>query len=707
MSVEPNWQPLSLLAPQFAANVQALAGRYPGLAEALIQLPATTTLLSTATGQLCLSERIGGVVGEIPDPAPPANARQIVSKVYPTGECAFPVVVAGLGHGWIWHQLYNLPIASPTVPSYRPPLYFMAGNIEQLHTILHVHDWRAMLVDERVQLFVGHDAFHQLERLLHTDQRLPWPERAITIDRSCWPPGKTLDGLVQALFANGATRLSELRSQPPFASAGLSASAIASKFEQGETLRVLGITSRYTTFLQHSMRDWLEAFARLGHTTRLLIEEADHHVLNNLAQAQTCADFQPDLIVLIDHYRKEFSAFPADVPCVMWVQDSLVNIFSDEAGAAQGERDYCLGFGRLALAKQHNYPARRFMPATVGVNELRFAPAALTAEELDHYDCDVSFVSHASRPAEVIVAEQAEQMTPQGRRLIGEVFDRLRAMYDAGGSLTQPILLRRMIEESIAATKSNPDALAMPGLMEFFNQRVNNALFRHQSLRWLAEMGVDLRLYGRGWEAHPQLARFARGPADNQTELSAIYRASRINLQITPHGAVHQRLMEGLAAGGFFLIRHCPGDEIERVYKALYEWCIAHGVQHDDEIRRHRDVPQVAQWLAEVESLLGLNPFEHEFSLFDALQLSADGDYTRSAGAVWEADYDAVAFRSASELKDRVTRYLADAPARRAICGSMRQRVLERFTYLATSRRLLRFIADDLFAQSQLTEAAA
>ncbi len=703
---DQHWQPLALLASQFQANVNALAPRYPDLARTLLKLPATMKVLSTATGQVRLAECIDGTVREIADPAPPASARQIVAKVYPTGHCTFPLVVAGLGYGWIWQQLYTLPIASPALPGHRPPLYFMANNLEHLHTVLHLHDWRSMLADERVRLFAGADAYAQLEWSLTTDLRFPWPKLAVTVEPACWPAGQSLDGLVQTLFAQGGKRLSEFResfSNP----AGSIASAISSKLEHGKPLRILGITSRYTTFLQHSMRDWLDAFTRMGHATKLLIEDADHQVLNNIEHAHVCAEFRPDLIVLIDHYRAEFNAFPDDVPCVMWVQDSLPNIFSDKAGEAQGERDYCLGFGRLPLSKRHNYPARQFMPATVGVNEMRFAPAPLTTEALAQYACDVSFVSHASRPAEAIVAEQAKQMNPDGRRLIGDVFDRLRAIYDAGRTLTQPLLLRQMIEQSMAATKTNLDAAAMAGLMNFFNQQVNNALFRHQSLGWLVEMDVDLRLYGRGWETHPQLARFARGPADNQTQLSTIYRASRINLQITPHGAVHQRLMEGLAAGGFFLIRHCPGDEIERAYQALHAWCAAHGVQDDDGIHRHRAVPQVAHWLAQIEAMMGLNPFEHEFPLFDTLKLSADGEYTRSAGAVWGADYDAVVFRSASELKDRVTRYLADEDARKTISQTMRARVLERFTYLATSRRLLRFIASDQCARNQFTEAAA
>jgi hypothetical protein len=79
----------------------------------------------------------------------------------------------------------------------------------------------------------------------------------------------------------------------------------------------------------------------------------------------------------------------------------------------------------------------------------------------------------------------------------------------------------------------------------------------------------------------------------------------------------------------------------------------------------------------------------------EVMRHSADTGFTRSATSVWP-EYQEVAFASQSELHAQVRRHLADEPGRRQIAASMRQQVLERFTYLSTSRRLLKFIADDL-----------
>src|SRR4051812_29425422 len=106
------WQPLTLLTEQFRANVNALAPRCPALADRLLTMSATNKLLSTAGSQLRLAEKTGETVCEILDLAPPAAARQVVAKVCPAGAYTDPLLVAGVGYGWLWQQLYALPIAT-------------------------------------------------------------------------------------------------------------------------------------------------------------------------------------------------------------------------------------------------------------------------------------------------------------------------------------------------------------------------------------------------------------------------------------------------------------------------------------------------------------------------------------------------------------------------------------------------------------------
>jgi hypothetical protein len=372
----------------------------------------------------------------------------------------------------------------------------------------------------------------------------------------------------------------------------------------------------------------------------------------------------------------------------------LPNIFSAKAGTAQGRRDYCLGFGRLQLRDTCGYPEDRFMPAQVSVNEKRFAPRELSPSELDACGCDISFVSHASTPATVLLTEQINRADASGKKVLIDIFEQMRAVYDAGNAITQPLIIARMIDSAMTKFRLRLDEPNTRAVRDFFSNRVNNALFRHQALTWAADLGVNLHLWGRGWEKHPRFAKFARGIACNDSQLSTIYQASKINLQLTPTGAVHQRLFEGLACGGFFLLRYVPGDVIEQVYRELHELCKKLHLASNDQLRRC-DEPRVVELLKKAAELIGLDPFEIGYNVIDAMRLSIDGDYTRSAATVWD-EYDQVAFRSADQFRKLATHFLADAAERKRIVNAMRPVVLNRFTYRSTSQRLFEFVADDL-----------
>jgi hypothetical protein len=463
--------------------------------------------------------------------------------------------------------------------------------------------------------------------------------------------------------------------------------------DRGSSLRVLGITSRFTTFLQYSMRDWLASFQAMGHQTQLLIEQADHEMAGPMHFAQVCAEFRPDLLLLIDHYRGEFHGLPMNVPCVMWVQDRLPNIFRAQAGAAQGDLDYVLGYGRQECVVAHGYPRERFLPSMVGFNAERFNVVASSGSEDRTEACDVSFVSHASMPPEKLVqAEIDKTAVPEVKRFLRDSLDRLRAIYDDGGFVTEVGHIRKIVQQSMQdhGVRTSDES----AVMDFFVQKVNNALFRQQAIGWVAELGVRLHLYGRGWEQHPTFAAFARGVADNERQLCGIYRSSAINLQVTPFGAVHQRLFDGLAAGGFFLLRACTGDECDRIYQTMWRWCEQAQIRSGQEFF-HCAPDHIRGLIQRVIELTGVNPVPIAEAFFLGLEEAAGAGFTRSPATLWP-QYDRVAFGTREELHRHIRHFLANPAERAGIAHSMRARIADQMSYQAISARLLRFIAEDM-----------
>src|SRR5262249_7936335 len=184
-----------------------------------------------------------------------------------------------------------------------------------------------------------------------------------------------------------------------------------------------------------SMSDWLDAFIGAGHDTFMVMERGDHEITNPLYFAEAVINFKPDLILMIDHFRAEIPGLPRQVPCVMWVQDQLPNIFNEKAGAAQGPFDFCVGYGRMTLPLKYGFPARRFCAARMGVNENRFTNEPVDSATLDQYRCDVSYVSHATETAESIVESQLQKQQPQGKQLLLGTFEQMKAHYAAGGEV--------------------------------------------------------------------------------------------------------------------------------------------------------------------------------------------------------------------------------------------------------------------------------
>jgi hypothetical protein len=689
------WQRLSLARHQLEANCAALALRDPALAEQVRSfMPAAEYVLAIQGNKVVIAQLDGTTARVRPCLASATAAHDILQKVYPQGVCTEPLLLAGIDQGWLCELAYTMPVSTPLTPGHRPPLYFLAKEIEELWIALHLHDWRNMLADPRVRLMVGEDVGEQLRQSLIENPQVPHPKLALTIGESLWPAGSSLESIVASARDAAHERMMRFVNQYPITFNGHTPDAIAAKIHSGQKLRVLGITSLYTTFLQYSMRDWLASFTRLGHDTQLVIEGGPHEMLNSLTFAQACAQFAPDIILMIDHCRGEYKVLPRQMPLVMWVQDRLPNIFSDLGGQRQGPMDFCIGFGRLHLSTRHGYPPQRYMSTTMGINEERFSQTPPTAAQMHRFGCEISYVSHASTPAEVLLQAHVEKQTDAGKRLLRDVFDRMQAHYDQGGQALSDVLIRLIMDQSMQSLRIGLVEADIKSLVFFFNQSISNAMFRHQTLNWLSEIGVDLRIYGRGWEEHPTLSRHARGIADNIQDLGAIYRASKINIQVTPHGAVHQRLLDGLTAGGFFLLRWHPGDEVGPIYQSLWEWCRQRNITSEEQLR-HRADAQVHEMIARINELEGSPATRREMTVFDVMAGHHENDFMTSAASIWP-EYPRVAFNTRSELEERVRRFLANAGEREQIARSMRHAVVERTSYTSISRRLLAFIADEL-----------
>jgi hypothetical protein len=689
---QQNWVALKLLNNRFDANVAALATREPAIAAQLRSLrPSAVYHIRVDGDRVFLGIGAAGEITPLPQVMTPASAQQTLKALFPHGNYNEPVLVTGEDLGWLCNSLYQMPCKIVTAPGYRPPLFFMIRDLERLWVILHVQDWTTLLADQRLRIFAGENCVAQFETSLIDQVLCRWPKLSVDIDKSIWANGRSFESCYIEALQKQTAQVTQAQADLERIYSLTTQQSVGDLLASGRTLRVLGITSRYTTFIQYSMRDWLAAFEKLGHRTQLLIESADHELPNSLAISLACVDFKPDLVVIIDHYRAELSGLPAKVPVVMWVQDRLPNIFNKDAGPRQERFDYTIGYGMMELTQDFGYPVSRFLPTMMAVNESRFSPSELTSEQRRQFGCDVSFVSNASTSVDELMREIKTNQPPIGVKFLDEVYQQFQAIYDAGDNITSPDSMQALIERTAERLKVNT---IIDSALQVFIHKVNNALFRHQAIRWAAELDLNLHLYGKGWEKHPEFARYARGEADNQTQLPIIYQASAINLQVTPFNAVHQRLLDGLAAGGFFLLRATVIDDRELILRGMHAWCCRHGIRSGMEMvaRQDAELQQLALRFVQVG---GGNPLGRPDYYFAALTECELSGWTRTANTLWPGS-EQVTFATRDQLQAQIRHFLTAPQERREIVKSMRQKVLDTHTYTAMNRRLLRFIANDL-----------
>jgi len=232
-------------------------------------------------------------------------------------------------------------------------------------------------------------------------------------------------------------------------------------------------------------------------------------------------------------------------------------------------------------------------------------------------------------------------------------------------------------------------------------QRIGDRAFRHIALGWVAEWaertGRVLHIWGNGWDRHPRLARFARGPARNGHQLRCIYQATAINLQLMGFGFLHQRALDGLMAGAFFMARHSSHDAQAPLLKELIPLLDANGIR--DAAGLHAaDGATRARALALITGLAA----DPRGLCTDWIDIQRVALRDRHPAAIFRRFAD-ITFTTPDEFVERVERFLAAPDERRQIASQMRDVLIEHYSYRARMAQMLCFIRGG-FAQQAKSE---
>jgi hypothetical protein len=279
---------------------------------------------------------------------------------------------------------------------------------------------------------------------------------------------------------------------------------------------------------------------------------------------------------------------------------------------------------------------------------------------------------------------------------------RITAVYDQGECLSTQRDIRVIVAQSQQdCGVAISDPILLDGAINFLWDRLNNHLYRRQALLWIAELAerknLSFGLYGRGWENHPQLHKFARGVVTPGQDLETLVRKTKINLQLEPFACfTHPRLLSGLFAGGFFLIRDHPFNHLPQRLLDFLCQNLPDTVETTDQARAaiSSDKRQA------LESVLQQCSSMSEQA--DPVQMARNW---HRAGLLRPGNSPVnnltdVIFSNPAGLERNVSRFLADEDLRRRVGQALRQDLESRLSYESGLSRACRRMGELLGTES-------
>ncbi len=622
-------------------------------------------------------------------------------------------LLLGVPNAALWTKLLSFQLSN----GYGPPIDIIETDENVFAIWLQLVDNLPQTNSGRIEYVVGNSAFKRYRDLLIQN---PW--RTL-------PPIRITSARPQAAHANVASNYFDeidqirctMRAQ---AKQKLDLQYSKSDIEywkqrfracdrSGSPLRVIGFSSRYSTVIQHSLRDLGKAFRKRNCQFELAMQPNNHTatvpVLDVLSKANA------DLIVVIDHLRCEFQdSMPANVPYVCWVQDHMDRLCSKDAGQSVTELDLVIGHSAHVMAALYKYPLARFIESNnlTDADTYNNAPIGLT--ELEPYLCDVSFVSHGAATAEELVEEISQGGSRELKTLFQCFLSLIRERVERQGWANSYDLVELMLEAE--RQSKHPELSHDVRRSKLYPQvaRIYDRVYRHGALEWVARWAMEnnrkFRIYGRGWERNTRFREFAAGEIESGELLRRVYHSTQINLQINSYGSMHQRLLDGIATGSFMLCRYNPFDFIREPFARIQKIIQLHELKSLSQLLELREQDESLhnaccmietlckvvirkstdpQRRVHIETLRKGNRIEDMLTDEGLFSVLAEMRCIPTRVASDLPGFANVVFHDEQSLNSLLNRYIDHPEARRALICPMRESVIQHDTYDGLVNRIL------------------
>jgi len=536
-------------------NLMALLHRQPEIVRIILESKADESIQATHIEEdgFVFYQKINGEIRLLSrQENPKKHAFEFANNHQSVLEGKEPLFFTGIRGGYEILEMMSRITCQDWEP-YRA-VYVFEENTDLLRLNFLVHDWSAEINRGRLYFFVGSTAQEQCFNFFSNNLTKPQPSRIIALCEQSTANrcAETLSKVKNEILRNVANNKKNVDQYYK----SLSDSELAGAYLNPASLRILIISNKLSYFIRYSVRDIRMALEEMGAQCLVFEEESAVDRLTGPWLLQELDRFKPNGLIFIDHLRAEYAnLYPPDMPFFTWVQDHVRSIHAEPSPESIKRRDLLVGYTKGL--EDLGYSSDHLFELPTLTNPEIFRPR--DGEIPEKYRCDFSYVSNISFESEQRFSELLEMYKDRGPEilnLIHKIRKRVESRYREENYYESPVdFHNEMLLHIRESGLEIPDALSLG--YQLYDHLVS-PLFRKQPLEWLLEDGHTLNLWGRGWEKHSTLFQYAKGVVENGPDLVNVYLGTTINVHLNPYQVEHPRILDGLMAGGFFLVRKVP-----------------------------------------------------------------------------------------------------------------------------------------------------
>ncbi|HBF39621.1 MAG TPA: hypothetical protein DDW50_20185, partial [Firmicutes bacterium] len=353
--------------------------------------------------------------------------------------------------------------------------------------------------------------------------------------------------------------------------------------------KILIVTSKKEAALHYYGQVLEDYLVENGFECLLHIESSTFQNFTPYYDIKAMASFRPDLVINFLGVQEEFAAFNSlAVPFISWLlQEKQLN----KTLEAHCPNQILLMTGNLNV--KNNLLKQGYRPEQIHGVHLPVFPNIKTTSVSEWPEEEIGIITDLD-DLEIVINDLATVIhgiifmkTHTGS--LPNIMAALRTLYfQVYAGLNQEELrpmdaagYEKMLSENLQRYQINLSSDELKFLAGFVKTEFENLIFKRIQVKWVVDVFKDKRIgiYGSGWDQDPTYKNFFKGEINffsHPEEYRNLILQSKVNLylggRLKNKSLMQPDLIQGIAYGGFFLIRKSPSlNPVESVWEPFGE----------------------------------------------------------------------------------------------------------------------------------------